>query len=162
EEIIEMAAIKFRLGRVLDSFSTLVNPGRDLPFKIQRLTGINPADLQRAPTLAQVAPKLVAFLGSAPIVGQSIGNDLDFLAQRGIGLSNPVIDTFELGSVLLHGLASYRLVAIGEALGVSVQGEHRAATDALLTKAVFEGLWERAMALDLSVIQAVNELAVGT
>ncbi len=162
EEIIEIAAVKFRLGRVLDSFSTLVNPERALPLKIQRLTGIDPAALRRAPTLDRVIMRLVDFIGGAPIVGQSIGNDLAFLAQRGIRLPNQVYDTFDLATLLLHGLPSYRLTAIAEHLGVEVPGEHRATTDALVSKNVFERLFERAMELDLSIIQAINELAKGT
>ncbi|MCA1554391.1 MAG: 3'-5' exonuclease, partial [Chloroflexi bacterium] len=38
--IIEVAVVKFRGEQVLDSWSSLVNPARELPLKVERLTGI--------------------------------------------------------------------------------------------------------------------------
>ena len=41
DEIIEVAAVKFRADEVLETFSRLVKPRHSLPLKISRLTGIS-------------------------------------------------------------------------------------------------------------------------
>src|SRR5215467_13346446 len=49
QEVIEIAAIKFRDDRVLDTWTTFVRPRSPLPYGTQVLTGIDPATLERAP-----------------------------------------------------------------------------------------------------------------
>ena len=41
DRIIEIGAVKFQGTRILDTFSTLVNPDRDISTFIQELTGIS-------------------------------------------------------------------------------------------------------------------------
>ncbi|HET9221834.1 MAG TPA: exonuclease domain-containing protein, partial [Roseiflexaceae bacterium] len=45
DEIIEVAAVKFRGDEVLETFSQLVKPRHSLPLKITRLTGISAESL---------------------------------------------------------------------------------------------------------------------
>ena len=40
DTIIEIGCVKFRGNEILDEWSSLVNPGRKLPFVISQLTGI--------------------------------------------------------------------------------------------------------------------------
>ncbi|MBM4429678.1 MAG: 3'-5' exonuclease, partial [Chloroflexi bacterium] len=70
DSIIEIGAVRFRVdsaspssrpAQSTDTWSTLINPGRPLPYKIQMLTGIKPQDVRRAPPLAAVIPALAAF-----------------------------------------------------------------------------------------------------
>ena len=42
DAIIEIAAVKFRGDQVMDTWTSLVNPGRELPLKVERLTGRKP------------------------------------------------------------------------------------------------------------------------
>jgi DNA polymerase-3 subunit epsilon/ATP-dependent DNA helicase DinG len=58
DAIVEIGAVKFRGDDVLDTWSSLVNPNRALPRKIERLTGIASRDLERAPSLFAVFPTL--------------------------------------------------------------------------------------------------------
>ncbi|MCL4535102.1 MAG: exonuclease domain-containing protein [Bacteroidetes bacterium] len=162
QEIIEIAAIKFRGSSVLDSWSTLVNPRAEIPYNIRVLTGIEQADVDRAPLLSEVAGPLRAFLEDCPLVGQSVNLDLDCLTRKGIALSNSQLDTFELASILLPQLPEYSLAALAQFYGIKTDNQHRAAGDALATKELFLALWQQALGLDLGTIQEINRLARST
>src|SRR5258708_4830629 len=76
QEIVEIGAVKFVGDRVLETFSTLVQPPVALPYNIQVLTGLRPADLARAPKLEQVAPRLRQFIGDSPLVAHTVSSDV--------------------------------------------------------------------------------------
>ena len=76
-DLVEIAAVHVKDGKITDRWSTLVNPGR--PIIGNQMHGINDADVKKAPTPAEAAKQAVAFIGDAPIVGHSVGFDLGFL-----------------------------------------------------------------------------------
>ena len=55
EAIIEIAAVKFNGRRIEDEFSTLINPGKNIPDFITGLTGIDNAMVRQAPRLRDIA-----------------------------------------------------------------------------------------------------------
>src|SRR5579864_6970297 len=75
DTILEVAAIKFRDETILDKMETLVAPGRPIPFRVQRLTGITQQSIANAPTFESIAERLQQFIGEYPIVGHSIPFD---------------------------------------------------------------------------------------
>ena len=105
DSILEVAAIKFQGDTVLDTLETLVAPGRSIPYRVQRLTGITPQQLIGVPHFESIARNLQLFIGDYPIVGHSIPFDVAFLRRRGLVRTNPLIDTFELATVLLENKA---------------------------------------------------------
>src|SRR5581483_3490735 len=105
--VIEIAAVRFTERAVLEEWSTLVNPSASLPYTIRQLTGIDDRELTAAPSLDSIAERLRAFVGRTSIVGQSVEIDVAHLARQGIALDAPILDTFELASLLLPGLPSY-------------------------------------------------------
>ncbi|HEY7357468.1 MAG TPA: exonuclease domain-containing protein [Ktedonobacterales bacterium] len=158
DNIIEIAAVKFRGDEVMGQFQTFVATNRPIPYRVQRLTGITSADLQNAPHFDAVAPALRAFLGKAPLVGHSVPFDAAFLRRRGLAQDNPLIDTFELATVLLPALPSYSLERVAEALGVQSDVFHRAMADAVLAKDVLLALLARIGQLELSVLEELSLL----
>jgi DNA polymerase-3 subunit epsilon/ATP-dependent DNA helicase DinG len=162
DAIIEIGAVRFRSDRVLDTWSSLVNPGRPLPFRIQQLTGITQADLEHAPHLFQVLNSLARFVGDAPVVGHNVAFDLGFLNRHGVLVTNPGIDTFELASILMPHADRYNLGRLAEELGISFPTRHRALEDAMATKDLFLALLDRASQLDLGTLREINGLAART
>lgn len=158
QEVIEIAAIKFRGERVLESWSTLVRPRSAVPFGIQVLTGIDPRTLERAPSLDDVAGQLKAFVSNHPLVAHTVSADVGCLRRQGVVLDNPQYDTFELASILLPQMPSYSLASLAEQLEIPFPQQHRATHDALVTKQLFLKLVELARSLDLGVIQEINRL----
>ena len=150
DTILEVAAIKFQGATVLDTLETLVAPGRSVPYRVQRLTGITPQHLIGAPQFESIAKNLQLFIGDYPIVGHSIPFDVGFLRRRGLVRHNALIDTFELAAILLPSIPSYNLGQVAEALGVSIApGRHRAMVDTVLAMHVFLALYQRLQAVDL-------------
>ena len=159
DAILEIAAIKFQGATILDKMETLVSPGRSIPFRVQRLTGITPKHVAGAPNFESISRQLQQFLGDYPIVGHSIPFDVGFLRRRGLVRNNPLVDTFELATVLLPSLPSYNLGQVAEALGVQVTpGRHRAMVDTLLAMQVFLALHQRLQAIDLLLLKDLANL----
>ncbi|HEY7418243.1 MAG TPA: exonuclease domain-containing protein, partial [Ktedonobacteraceae bacterium] len=154
DAILEVAAVKFQDDHVVDTFETFVAPGRPIPYRVQRLTGITSEHIAGAPAFPAIIPRLRAFLGDFPIVGHSIPFDAGFLRRWGLARTNPLIDTFELATVLLPSLVSYNLGQVAESLGIPVpQDRHRAMVDTVLAMQVFLALHGRLRTVDLSLLR---------
>ena len=69
DTILEIGAVRFRGDEVLDTFETFVNPGRAIPDHIQRLTGIHPRQVERAPAFPVIASDIAEFLGPSSCRG---------------------------------------------------------------------------------------------
>ena len=159
DAILEVAAIKFRGRDVLDKMETLISPGRPIPYRVQRLTGITPEKIAGAPRFEVISRQLQEFIDSYPIVGHSIPFDVSFLRRRGLAQQNPLIDTFELASVLLPSLSSYNLGYVAQSLGLPVlPGRHRAMVDTQLAMDVFLALHARLAEVDLAILQDLARL----
>src|SRR5258708_6230739 len=159
DAILEVAAIKFQDSEIIETFETFVSPGRSIPYRVQRLTGIKPELLVGAPLFDTIAKDLQTFLSDHPIVGHSIPFDAGFLRRWGLARTNPLIDTFELATVLLPSLTSYNLGQVAEALGIAVpQDRHRAMVDTVLAMEVFLALHQRLQAVDLPLLKDLANL----
>ncbi len=159
DAILEVAAIKFQDAEVIDRFETFVSPGRSIPYRVQRLTGIKPEQLVGAPLFDSIAKRLQGFLQDYPIVGHSIPFDVGFLRRWGIARFNPLIDTFELATVMLPSLTSYNLGQVAEALGIQVPlDRHRAMVDTVLAMEVFLALHQRLRSVDLALLKDLASL----
>ncbi|MEZ4583479.1 MAG: 3'-5' exonuclease [Caldilineaceae bacterium] len=79
------SAVRIEQERVTATFSTLVNPGRRIPLRVQQLTGIRDEDVAVAPSLAMVLPELRAFVGPdvVAVVAHNAAFDLGFRAPPG-------------------------------------------------------------------------------
>lgn len=158
DEVIEIGAVKFRDGQVIGEFETKVRPRSGVSFGIQTLTGLSNQELEKAPRFATIAPRLRDFIRNSPIVGQSIGFDLDMLSAAGLGLRNRSYDTFEMATILLPELPTYDLGTIAGALGIEPSLKHRAVADAETAMRVFTRLLQRIEALDDHTLERLAEL----
>ncbi|HEU5227392.1 MAG TPA: exonuclease domain-containing protein [Ktedonobacteraceae bacterium] len=159
DAILEVAAVKFQGTEILDTFESFVAPGRSIPYRVQRLTGIKPELLAGAPSFSAIAHKLQTFLGDFPIVGHSIPFDVSFLRRWGLARANPLIDTFELATVLLPSLSSYNLGQVAQTLGINVPlDRHRAMVDTRLAMEVFWELHQRLQSVDLTLLKDLANL----
>ena len=159
DAIIEVGAVKFRGDLVLDTFQTFINPGRPIPEFVQRLTGISPGEVSRAPFFSSVSEDLRAFLEAHPVVGHNIAFDLAFLTSHGLSLANPAYDTWDLASVLSPKVMDYSLASLTASLGQEHPGPHRALEDARATRQVFLALLRKAAALDPGLLDYISSLA---
>ncbi|WP_333607949.1 exonuclease domain-containing protein [Arsukibacterium sp.] len=137
DRVIEIGALKVQAGEVLDSFSTLINPQRYIPSFITRLTGINSAMVANAPTFAEIAGKLSAFLQGAVFVAHNAKFDYGFIRSEFTRLDMPFAMP-QLCTVVnmrryYPGLQSYSLGKLCEEFDISLTNHHRALDDATAT-----------------------------
>ena len=78
-DLVEVAAVRVKGGKITDRWSTFVNPGR--PIVGNQMHGITDKDVKGAPTPAEAARKALDFVGDAPLVGHSVGFDIAFLEE---------------------------------------------------------------------------------
>jgi DNA polymerase III epsilon subunit family exonuclease len=141
-DLVEIAAVKIKGGKIGDSWSTLVNPGR--PIVGQQLHGLTDADVKGAPTPQDAVRQLREFAGDALLVGHNVGFDLGFIEAAGDGFRfepGTYMDTLVLAREAFPGVPeSYKLPDLARFLGVEVSTSHRALPDAEATAAVLQWL----------------------
>src|SRR6202008_4272788 len=76
-DLVEVAAVKIRKGKIADRWSTLVKPAR--PIVGNQMHGITNADVADAPSPKKAAETLFDWAGDATIIGHNVGFDLGFL-----------------------------------------------------------------------------------
>jgi DNA polymerase-3 subunit epsilon/ATP-dependent DNA helicase DinG len=145
DAIIEIGAVRIQGDRILDRFVTFINPHRAIPLRVQQITNIRSSDVADAPTLEVVIPELRAFVGNdvAALVAHNAAFDMGFLQAAGVDFHRPVLDTFELATILLPGLSSYSLGELCRTLAITLTDAHRALDDAVATAQLFAHLQER-------------------
>ena len=152
DAIIEIGAVRFNERRVENEWTSLINPGRQIPDFITGLTGIDNPMVRQAPSFRDVAHELEAFVGDAAVIGHNVRFDLGFLQKGGILRYNEVVDTYELAAVLIPSAPRYNLGSLGSQLGVLLPATHRALDDAKVTQVVFTRLIERARELPIDLL----------
>lgn len=159
DQIIEIGAVRFKNGEVIDQFSAMVDPGRPIPPIVSTLTGIQNEDVIGKPHLSAVLPALKAFVGDSPWVGHNIGFDASFLYRQDALRENLRIDTYELASVLLPTAPRYNLTSLTQLLHFDIESAHRALFDARATAFVYWKLWEKALTLPYGTLREILNLA---
>ncbi|MBR4015707.1 MAG: PolC-type DNA polymerase III [Anaerotignum sp.] len=142
ERITEIGAVKVKEGKIIDRFSTFVNPEKPISAEITKLTGITDEMVADAPKIREILPEFLAFCGDAVLVAHNAGFDMGFIrlnAEKncGIEVRNTVLDTVELARILLPELGKHKLDIVCAHLGVELKGHHRAVNDAEATAEVF-------------------------
>jgi predicted DnaQ family exonuclease/DinG family helicase len=158
--ITEVGAVRFGPDGVEDTFTSLVNPQRPVPYRIQMLTGIASEELAEAPPWEAVAPRFQEFLADYPVVGQNVAAfDLRFLDAAGIRHSATIYDTHELAVLLLPLLGEYNLAALARHFAIPMPSHHRALPDAQASRELFLALRACASSLPPAVLAEAARLA---
>lgn len=142
DRITEVGLVRFDERGPRERFTSLVNPGRDVPAFIRMLPHpesyrITAEELQAAPGFDAIASRVLAFIGDAPVVAQSVSFDLGFLKAGGVQPVGPPIDTHELAGLVLPGLPTYSLRDLAAHFKLDFPVQHRALADAEAHMRVF-------------------------
>lgn len=141
DNIIELAVCKVRNKRIIDSFTTFINPKKPIHKAITEITGITDNMLKDADTVNIALNKLVDFIGDLPIVVHNADYVMKFIkANTNIKLENEVIDTLALSKKKLPHLKIYTIKAILEFSGNSDVVLNRSIDYARVIAKVFETL----------------------
>ena len=77
--IIEFGAVRVEHGIVTEEIDILINPECPLPKKIVEITSINDEMLANQPTIKEVLPRILSFIGDAILVTHNADFDFSFL-----------------------------------------------------------------------------------
>ena len=141
DKIIEIGAVKVTNGKIVDRFSTFVNPERPIPFRIEKLTSINDNMVINQPTIDEILPKFMEFCKGAIMVAHNADFDMSFIAhnckEMGLECDFTIVDTVAMARYLVVGLGKYKLNNVAKALGIALDHHHRAVDDAECTALIF-------------------------
>lgn len=147
DKIIEVAALKIQDSKVVDSYSSLINPEFPISDFITKLTGITNEQLENAPSAYNVLNELDAFIGHDILVGHNVNFDINFLYDSFIRyfdkpLSSNFVDTLRLSKKYFKNAPSHKLSLLAKYLDIDVGVSHRALDDCVTTNRLYTKLLE--------------------
>jgi DNA polymerase-3 subunit epsilon len=145
--ITEVAVYLHSGAKLLDEYSTLINPEVPIPPFVAKLTGISDKLVSTAPTFAEIAEELLRITAGAVFVAHNANFDYSFVKEEyrrlGMDFRMKRLCTVQLSRKTFPGLPSYSLDKLTKELGIALDGHHRATVDALATLKVFEKILEK-------------------
>jgi len=141
DQIIEIGAIKYKNGQIIDRFESFVYSDF-VPDYIQRITHISRNDLSGAPKLQDILPKFRKFLGNSVFVAHNVRFDYNFISgsfqKYGFEeLLNRRLCTINLAKKTIKS-EKYGLSYLKDFLHIDTGQHHRAYADALSALKIFE------------------------
>lgn len=142
--ITEICIALLRNGEIVDKFTTLINPERNIPVHITALTGINNEMVENAPRFFEVAEKIDAFTKDAIFVAHNVSFDYNVIRgeyqQLGQHYNRKKLCTVRLSRKLIPGLLSYSLGRLCSTINIPHLNRHRAEGDVDATTILFQRL----------------------
>ena len=141
-KITEIAAIKFDWKNILWEFQTLVNPERNIPTEITKLTWITNEMVSDAPKFCDIIPNFLNFIQDDIIVAHNANFDYWFISQNiytntWIRIENSCLCTRKLANRLLPELPKKNLWTICDYYWLKNERAHRAMWNTKVTVEIF-------------------------
>lgn len=159
-KITEIAIYIFDGKKVVDEYTSLVNPQQPIPFHIQALTGISDEMVENAPVFEDIAEDIYHLLGSCIFVAHNVHFDYSFvqseLKAAGYEWKAQRLCTVRLSRKIFKGLPSYSLGKLCQSLGITIEDRHRAAGDAKATVTLFKKLYESDSEHFIKLVEQTN------
>jgi DNA polymerase-3 subunit epsilon len=155
-KITEIAIVISDGKQILHKYETLLNPEREIPFFVARLTGITDDMVVESPRFFEVAKEVLELTKGRVFVAHNIGFDYGFMKQEfkalGFEYKRDTICTVKTSRKVFPGLESYSLGKIAKHFNIPINGRHRAMGDAEATAHLFHKM----IAKDPSFIQDIK------
>ncbi len=142
DRITEIGAIKLVGNKLCGVFQTLVNPGRKIPDKIVEITGITDEMVADKPTIRQVLPLFVDFIGDDILAAHNAKFDASFLRYElkecGINKNFNTYCTLLNSRKEIKTSANFKLATLKNHFNLKPMGAmHRALSDAYVTAQLY-------------------------
>lgn len=143
DRIVEVAAVKYRNGEIVEEKSWLVNPQRSIPYFVQRVHGITPAMVKDSPVFREIYGEFLDFIGDSVLIAHNAPFDVSFIKNEAIRCSNApppnkVVDSLALFRKWYPELKSHSLASLAEHVQVSGDAFHRALADSVYLARLFD------------------------
>ncbi len=146
--IMELGMVKVESGKILDTFSTFINPECNIPRQITAITGINNQHVAEAPVFEKLTSSILDFIGDSVLVAHNMQFDYAFMKaefERAF-VEFPEYNklcTLKLSRKLFPELKSKALGAMVHHFGIRHKDVHRALGDAMATAKLLLKLFEK-------------------
>lgn len=161
DKIIELCAVRFRDGKPVEVYETLINPQKPIPPEASAVNHITQDDIAHAPTIKEVLASFDQFVGNSDIVGHNLEFDLKFIHHAGsklIDTKRRYFCTLKISQKILKrpktkwnselecyetdydgdwDVYDHKLGTLCEYFGIFSPAQHRAAGDAIVTGKLF-------------------------
>jgi len=142
--ITEISIFVFDGEKVIDEYTTLVNPECNIPPFITNLTGITNAMVCNSPKFYEIAKKVNEITKDTIFVAHSVNFDYNIIHKEfkdlGFDFKRKKLCTVRLSRKLIPGLKSYSLGSLCSTQNIAINNRHRAKGDAEATTILFKKL----------------------
>ncbi len=163
DQIIEIGAVKVINGKIVDKYSTFINPDIPIPYEIEQLTGITDQMVMEYPKIDVILPQFLEFCKDCVLVAHNASFDVGFINKKaqvqGIETDFTVVDTVSMARILLPQLNKFKLNIVAKALGISLENHHRAVDDAGATAEIFVKFIEMLKEKEVDTLDALNKMS---
>lgn len=148
DKIVDIGAFKIKNGKIVEMFSTFVNPMCPIPAEASKINRITNDLVKDSPTIEQALPDFYKFCHGAIMLGyNNISFDDNFVNKAGKNLfynfDNKRMDAMQLAQTYIKGIRNYKLGTVCAAMDVQLVDAHRAVNDALATAKLFIKIMEK-------------------
>ena len=141
----ELGAVKIVDGSIKETFTTLIDPRKEIPPDVVEKTGITNEMVKGQPLFEDIIPDFYKFTYGCSLVGHNIAFDFPYLLRGGVRAGynfgdRPTYDTMGIAPRVLSGLQRVSLDKVLEGLGLVNDNAHRALSDSIATAKAFIAL----------------------
>jgi len=141
-KITEIAIYKHDGVRIVEEYTTLINPETKIDWYVKKLTGITDEMVATAPKFYEVAKNIVEITRGCIFIAHNVDFDYGFIREEfksiGYNYKRKKLCTVKLSRELIPGMQSYSLGKLCKEIGIGLEDRHRASGDALATVKLFE------------------------
>lgn len=145
DEVIEIGAIKVKNNKIVSEFNSLVKPRNEIDEYITELTGITNEMVKDSPTIEEILPDFMDYIGNDILIGHNVNFDINFIYDNLYRnnfdvLTNDFIDTMRISRKLLPELPHHRLIDLARYFEIDTTNNHRSLKDCVITMSIYERL----------------------
>lgn len=142
DKIIQFACVLVQDRKIINHFSTDVNPLQSIPKNIEHLTGISNQQVANAPYFEDIASIVKELLNDCVFVAHNVYFDFAFLNSELTRagereLTSACVDTVELAQILYPQATGFRVADLAAHFNLAHDNPHQALSDAYVTAEIF-------------------------
>lgn len=163
DRIVEIALVLVKSGSIKESWSTLINPMRDISNS--EIHGITPSMVSAAPVFSEVANDIARFINGRVLVGHNVGFDIRMLHQEFDRMNIEVNFGGNFCTMIaarrFTGLSNSSLTEVCREFNIQNEKIHSALGDAICTARIFkllerdnQNIMPSSIAVDMTLLPA--------
>ena len=143
DRVVEVGAVKFCNGKVIEEKSWLVNPQRHIPPWVVKVHGIDDTMVKNSPTFKEMYPEFIAFIGDSVLMAHNARFDVSFvraeIERNQLPLPrNMTIDSLYLFRKWFPEAKSHKLKDVADEAKIETKTLHRGMADSMYVFLIFD------------------------